>query len=359
MVAYIREMAVTRYKWLDEEKFKDGVALCQAIPGATAMQTAAYVGLRARGIAGALTSFVGFGLPAFILMVVLSSLYSRYHDVPRIISVFQGLQVVVVAIVANATYSFGNSTLKNFRDVIFAITASILLWTGLSPFIVIFGAVLIGIIFLNGKGIIPEPTVERETEGYSVKQLSMILFILLLGLLMLYLIDTKIFDLAVLMMRIDIFAFGGGFASIPLMLHEIVNVRGWMDSKTFMDGIALGQVTPGPIVITSTFVGYMLYGLSGAIVASGAIFTPSLLMVILVTPVFDTLKTSAYFTGVTKGVLATFVGLLFYVTMKFGFAVQWDIIRAVLAGVAFAALVKKVDILYVVLVAAFISAFTL
>ena len=76
-------------------------------------------------------------------------------------------------------------------------------------------------------------------------------------------------------MRIDLFAFGGGFGSLPLMLHEIVSVRGWMDSNTFMDGIALGQVTPGPIVITSTFVGYLLYGWSGAIVATIAIFTPS------------------------------------------------------------------------------------
>ena len=108
-----------------------------------------------------------------------------------------------------------------------------------------------------------------------------------------------------------------------------------MDSKTFMDGIALGQVTPGPIVITSAFVGYMLYGLPGAIVASAAIFTPSLLMVVLVTPVFDRLKASAYFTGATKGILASFVGLLFYVTVNFGLAVPWDIVRILLAGASF------------------------
>ena len=88
MVAYIKEVAVTRRNWLDEERLKDGVALCQTIPGATAMQTAAYVGLTAKGIAGAFASFVGFGLPAFILMLILSSFYARYHEVPRIISVF-------------------------------------------------------------------------------------------------------------------------------------------------------------------------------------------------------------------------------------------------------------------------------
>ncbi len=265
MVAYIKEMAVTRYKWLDEEKFKDGVALCQTIPGATAMQTAAFVGLRARGIAGALASFVGFGLPAFILMLILSSLYARYHEAPGIISLFNGLQVVVVAIVANATYSFGKSTLKNFRDIILAIAASVFFWIGISPFIVILGAAFAGILFLNGRGIVRASAVETGTNKRGVKQLSTFLFILLLGLLILYLIDATLLNLAVLMMKIDLFAFGGGFASLPLMLHEIVNVRGWMDSKTFMDGIALGQVTPGPIVITSTFVGYLTLWISRCI----------------------------------------------------------------------------------------------
>jgi chromate transporter len=290
-------------------------------------------------------------------MLVLSSLYARYHEVPRIISLFNGLQVTVVAIVANATYSFGKSTLKYFRDIILAIAASVLLWIGVSPFIVILGAAFAGIVFLKGKGIIAASTSERETNRHSIKQLAVLLLILFLGLLILYLIDAKLLNLAVLMIRIDLFAFGGGFASVPLMLHEIVNVRGWMDSKTFMDGIALGQVTPGPIVITSTFVGYILYGLPGAIVASAAILTPSLLMVILVTPIFDRLKASAYFSGATKGILTSFVGLLFFVTVKFGLAVPWDIGKALLVCAAFVALLKKVDILYVVFIAAIISVF--
>ena len=359
MVAHIKEMAVTRHHWLVEERFNDGVALCQSIPGATAMQTAAYVGLRAKGVAGAFASFVGFGLPAFILMLILSSLYAKYHEVPGIISLFNGLQVVVVAIIANATYSFGKSTFQNYKEILLALAAAVALRTGVSPFLAILGAAFIGIVFLSGKGIIAASTIERERDGYRVAQLAMLFLILLLVLLLLYLIDVKLLNLSMLMMRIDLFAFGGGFASVPLMLHEIVQVRGWMDGKTFMDGIALGQVTPGPIVITSAFVGYMLYGLSGAIVASTAIFTPSLLMVVLVTPIFDRLKASAYFTGATKGILASFVGLLFYVMVKFGLAVHWDIVRIVLAGAALAALLKKVDILYVVLIAAVISVFAL
>ena len=139
------------------------------------------------------------------------------------------------------------------------------------------------------------------------------------------------------------------------MLHEIVDVRRWIDSKTFMDGIALGQVTPGPIVITATFVGYLMYGFAGALVATVAVFTPSFLLLTGVTPFFDRLKTSKHFMGATKGILATFVGLLFYTTIKFASAVPWDIARILLVSGALTALVIKVDILYVVLIGSIIS----
>jgi chromate transporter len=143
------------------------------------------------------------------------------------------------------------------------------------------------------------------------------------------------------------------------MMHEVVDARGWLDSRTFMDGIALGQITPGPIVITSTFMGYLTHGIAGAFVATVAIFTPSFLMVIAFTPLMDILKASPSFQRGTKGILASFVGLLLFVTLKFVVAVPWASIRALMACAAFFALVRKVDILYVVLVAAVISVFVL
>jgi chromate transporter len=352
-VAYIKEMAVTRHKWLSREKFADGIVLCQSIPGATAMQTAAYVGLISRGIPGSLASFIGFGMPAFILMLVLTYLYSIYHAVPGAISLFNGLQVVVVAIVANATFSFGRSTFRTGKDIILAAAAAALFWAGTSPFVVIFTAALAGIIFFrNVNAVLTSGKIE-----YNYKQLSALLTIPLFALAVLYLIAPRLFNLALLMMRIDLFAFGGGFASVPLMLHEVVDVRRWMDSKTFMDGIALGQVTPGPIVITSTFVGYLIHGISGALTATVAIFAPSFLMVAAMTPIMDRLKNSAYFFGATKGILASFVGLLFFVTVKFALAVPWDMARALVVFVALASLLKKYDVLYVVIAAAVVSIF--
>ena len=128
MIAYIRKMAVEKKHWLDDQSARDGVALCQTIPGATAMQMSAYVGFRARGVGGAAASFIGFGLPAFLFMMILSALYAQTHTLPAVVSAFNGLQAIVVALVANATLSFGRTSIKNWRNVINALIAAGLFW---------------------------------------------------------------------------------------------------------------------------------------------------------------------------------------------------------------------------------------
>lgn len=115
MILYMREMAVEKKNWLDGETFKEGVALCQAIPGATGMQMVAYIGLQTRGVPGAVVSFIGFGLSAFILMTALSVLYARTQEMPAVTSVFNGLRAIIVAVVAHAAWSFGKNTLKNME----------------------------------------------------------------------------------------------------------------------------------------------------------------------------------------------------------------------------------------------------
>jgi chromate transporter len=355
MVAYVRDLSVKRNQWLDEKAFKDGVALAQSIPGATVMQLAAYVGLRSRGIGGALLSYVGFGLPAFVLMLILAAFYERSRNISQIISLFNGLQVIVVAIVANALYTFGKGTVKSYREFVLSALSAALFWSGISPFLVIIGSALTGVVLFRDAESASPSTSHHASYGSMAKQIAMLVLILLAGLSTLYFVNSKLFKLALMMLKIDLFAFGGGFGSLPLMLHEIVNVRGWMDHRTFMDGIALGQVTPGPIIITATFVGYLAYGFAGAIVATTAIFTPSFLILITITPLFDRLKTSAHFLKATKGVLASFVGLLFFVTVKFFLNVPWDLTRVLLGLAAMLALLKKTDVLYVVLIGAVIS----
>ena len=350
MVAYIRTMTVEKKHWLDAETFSDGIALCQTIPGATAMQTAAYVGLKTRGVTGALASFIGFGLPAFLLMMMFAASYVRANNLPLVVSAFSGLQAIIVAIIANATLSFGRSTLKDSRAIIIAGIAAALFSMNVNPIFVILLAAVLGLALIKSRQSNSSHPVSCEPPQTNTKQLLLVLSVAAIAFLLLYFFNPILFSLAILMFRIDLFAFGGGFASVPLMLHEIVEVRHWMDSATFMNGIVLGQVTPGPIVITATFIGYLLGGLLGGIIATISIFLPSFTLVVGLSPYFDRLRISPYFNKVIGGVLCSFVGLLLTVTIRFALNVHWDLSHLLLAGGALIALLLKVDILWVVVI---------
>jgi chromate transporter len=355
MVAYIGRMAVEKKRWLSKESFFSGVALCQLIPGATAMQTAAYVGLKIRGVSGAAVSFIGFGLPAFILMMVLSILYARTHSLPVVVSVFGGLQAVIVAIVANAVVMFGRNALKDWRDAAIAVVAAFMFGFGVNPIIAILIAAVLGLA--RNAGIPRSMTASRDIYRSPMRSLLLVVSVAAAGFALLYRFQRKLFDLAALMSLVDLSAFGGGFASVPLMFHEIVHVRGWMDGPTFMNGIVLGQITPGPIVITATFVGYAVHGLVGGILATVSIFLPSFLLVVAIAPLSDRLFASPHLVKSLGGILCSFVGLLLTVTIRFGLNVHWSPAHIVLAGAAFVALLLKVDILWVVLAGAVISVF--
>lgn len=354
MVAQIRKMAVGKKEWLSDASFRDGVALCQMVPGATAMQAAAYVGLRSRGIGGAAASFIGFGLPAGILMLILSALYVRAHALPAVVSVFNGLQVVVVAIVAHEALTFGKTWLKEWRGVLIALAAAVMFGFGVHPIGVILIAGLCGLGFYH-RQTFPAAAASGDQKPYSLKPLTVILLITALAFVLLFLFQRPFFDLAFLMTKVDLFAFGGGFSSLPLMFNEVVHVRAWMDSLTFLDGIALGQVTPGPIVITATFIGYMQYELMGGVIATVAIFLPSFLIIAGTVPYYDRLRSSPYFNRALRGILYSFVGLLLSVTIRFGLNVPWDAIRIILAGGAFAALFFNVRLIYPVIAGIVVS----
>jgi len=358
MVPYIGKLAVEQRRWLDANTFRDGIALCQTIPGATAMQTAAYVGFRARGVSGAAVSFIGFGLPAFVLMVGLSAFYARSHNLVPVISVFNGLQTIVVAIVANATVSFGKASLKGFSDVVIATIAAAMFGSRWSPILVILLAALMGLL-LYKNDTPAKSSVSSDRQSSSAKPFLSVASVAALAFVLLSLFERKLFDLAAIMFRIDLFAFGGGFASVPLMFHEIVEVRSWMDAQTFLNGIALGQITPGPIVITATFVGYMVYGLIGAIVGTVSVFLPSFLIVIGLVPYFDRFRNSIYFSRAIRAILCSFVGLLLAVTFRFASNIPWDVPRVLLATAAFVALLFKVEIIWIVFVGTVISVFCL
>jgi chromate transporter len=351
MTAHVRKKIVDKRHWLDETTFDSGLALCQVIPGAIIMQLAAYIGLKLRGIKGALVCFVGFGLPAFLVMLILSIIYKHSKNTEGVELILSGLRVVIVAIVANAVYLFGKKNFKNVNDWIIAAVAACLFLTKLHPAVVL---IIAGIL---GLGLTKKEFAEK-IEQVSTNTFRFFLWVLL-GVVIsagfLFVVDKEYFTLATIMLRIDLFSFGGGLASVPIMYNELVDLFGWFDEKTFMDGIILGQVTPGSIIISATFFGYMHFGLFGSLLATVCVFTPSFLILMGIIPFFDKLKTFPQFNKVINGILCSFVGLLVIVTYRFAVGIHWNVVSILFTLVAFIFLIKKVDVIWVVLAGVFFS----
>jgi chromate transporter len=162
-------------------------------------------------------------------------------------------------------------------------------------------------------------------------------------------------QLNIALMKLGALAFGGGFTMIPLIQREVVEQAGWLTTREFMDGIALGQVTPGPIVITATFVGYRVGGLLGAVTSTMAVFLPSFLILMATLPRYDRIKALRQVRWMTHGVLAAFIALLASVLLQFGQASLVDWKTWVLALGAAAALWWEVDLLVIVGATAILS----
>ncbi|TDT81946.1 chromate transporter [Pseudodesulfovibrio indicus] len=355
MVPYIRALAVDRKQWIGEDSFRLGTALTQILPGATAMQVAAYVGLRSRGGPGALAAYAGFSLPAFLLMLGLSVIYFAARDVAAITAAFAGLQLVITALIANAAVNFARRYLDTPAAWLLAGGAGLWLVFKGNPILALAGVCLLAVFLLRDDQD-TAPLGEHAVGRGPLRFAGWLLLGLLAFLAALYAVNPALFRLGLLMVKIDCFAFGGGYVSVPLMLHEVVEVRGWLSGPEFMDGIALGQVTPGPIVMTGAFVGYAVAGLVGAVVAAVTVFAPSLIILCAATPFADRVVHSAVARRVLRGSLISLVGLMGAVAVRFGLDIDWSAARAVLALGAFYALNRKVDILWVVLAGAGLGA---
>jgi len=168
-------------------------------------------------------------------------------------------------------------------------------------------------------------------------------------------VDPPLASLNLTFMKVDLMAFGGGFTALPLIQREVVDRFRWITTREFIDGIALGQVTPGPIVITATFVGYRLGGLLGALLGTLAVFFPSFVIVTALAPHYDRIKRSRHVQLMVRGILAAFLGMLLFVAYRFGREALGDWRAWGLMAAAWLALWRQVDLLIVVLGGALLS----
>ncbi|MGE4552834.1 MAG: chromate efflux transporter, partial [Desulfovibrionaceae bacterium] len=357
MLPHIRALAVDRRGWLSDADFRAGVGLAQMVPGATAMQVAAWVGLSARGVAGALAAYLGFGLPAFALMVLLSWLYVSARDLAPVLAAFAGLKVAVAALVLSAAVDFARRWLPGPRHWLAAGAAGLWMGLGGNPIWAILGACLLAARFFPDEpGPAPAPAAAGQGLGAVLRPLAVLLVLFAAGLGLLAWLDPPLARLCLVMVKIDCVALGGGYVSLPLMLFEVTHRLKLMSEAVFMDGIALGQVTPGPIVMSAAFVGWMAAGLSGAAAATVSVFAPSFFCISLASAFRARLTASAVARRVLAGSLASLVGLMAATGVQFVRAVPWGWPEALVGVAAFTALRFGVDVLWVVLGAGAASA---
>jgi chromate transporter len=220
MTAHIRRHIVDKKKWLDGNTFDTGLALCQIIPGAIVMQLVAYIGLKLKGVSGSVVCFVAFGFPAFLIMLVLSVLYKPSKNLETVELILQGLRVIIIAIVANATYIFANKNFRNINDWVIALIAAALFFIKLHPALVLLITAFLGVVITKKEFNQPTDRVHTKTIGFF---LCLILSVVL-GAGILFLVNREYFTLASVMLRIDLFSFGGGLAAMPIMYHELVDL---------------------------------------------------------------------------------------------------------------------------------------
>jgi chromate transporter len=345
MTAHIRKHVVDKRKWMEENTFDSGLALCQIIPGAIVMQLAAYIGLKLKGLRGAVVCFIAFGFPAFLIMFILSVIYKHSKNIEGVQLVLNGLRVMIIAIVANAAYIFGKKNFHNINDWIIAIIAAALFLTKLHPALVLIIAAMLGLVLTKKE---PGPP-EKRVKSRTFRLFLILLLVVATCSTILFFVNKEYFTLATIMLRIDLISFGGGLAAMPIMYHELVDLYGWFDAKTFMDGVILGQITPGSIIIAATFFGYMHFGILGSILATISVFTPSFLILMGIIPFFDKLRSYPQFYKVINGILCSFVGLLTIITYRFTIGIHWNVFNILFTLVAFGLLVRKVDVIWIVL----------
>ena len=363
MVEPIRQRIVQQKAWLSQVEFLDGLALCQMVPGATVVQLAAYVGYRLRRAPGALAAAAGFIFPAFVLMLSLSALYFTYGNIAWVKSVSRGLGVVVIALLLQAVWHLGQNVRKHALDVVIALLALLALWFKANYLLVFVAAGLLRLSLSSRLAADQVPPGEnlqgpKLPAGMILTHLALTVMGLAVLAGGLWYLDPKLGLMAATFFKIAMVAFGGGYAMIPILQWDLVDHLGWLTLPQFLDGILLGFVTPGPIIITATFVGYWVKGLLGAIVATVSIFLPPILIIIFLTPFYQKIKEAKLMRPVIQGILAALVGMLVLVTVQMGQAALTDLKSlALLAAASLALIVFKVSLLWIVAAAAGLSLF--
>ena len=327
LISMIRYEFSIRKKIIKKKKIIDAITMASFLPGPMAINVASYIGFILKGWKGAIVSFVAVLLPSFIIMVIFTHLYINSKNIPGFSSFFNGVMPVVAAVIFSVAYGFYNDS----KDKTLAILLSILSFT-LTSLIKGYISIILPLLVCGGLNLLYNgDKIKKITNPKKafIRVKGIIIASLVMTILLVFLntapIDSTNFNLSKVFANISLTLFGGGYVFIPYLDKIIVEQLGWLTQREFIDSIAMGQITPGPILITATFIGYKMNGLLGAFLATLSIFLPSSVVIIFFSRVYYFIKKNSTVKLIINGFKIGIIGLICYSGYVIMFKQQDDI----------------------------------
>jgi chromate transporter len=361
----IRRDLVEQRGWITADEYESGLALAAACPGPLAYQLGVYCGYIRFGIGGGIAVAVAFGLAPFVLVTIAAALYVRFSGSWEVRALFYGIAPAVVALIANACLNLGARTLRRDRLAwLFAAVAcavTVILQRELAPLFIVAG--IIGCFVFAPR---TEDSAERRSDS-PVRQNAPAVGLespthvsqppsrnekkmLLAPAAIFASAPAKLF---LFFFKTGLLVFGSGLVIVPFLKTQVVDEYHWLTMRQFLDSVAIGMISPGPVVITATFVGYLMSGFTGALAATLGIFMPSVLFTVIATPILLRHRASRRLAGFVRGVGVTVVGVLFGTTVLVARDALGDALTIAIALIAFAIVVfwKRIPEPFVILAA--------
>ena len=349
LVGYMHKDLVEKRAWISEEEYKQGLALAQLAPGPLAAQLAIYLGFVHHRILGATLVGIAFVLPSFVMVVLLGMAYKLYGGLPWMQAVFYGVGAAVIGIITNSSYklttkSIGKFNLRSFKQNwllwLFFIAAAVVTYVTQQEEVLLFVAA--GAIYMFVKAP-PKWFTNKTANSLVLLQIGFWNF------------ETgTLGKIAIFFAKAGAFVFGSGLAIVPFLHAGVVTENHWLTEQQFVDAVAVAMITPGPVVITVGFIGYLIAGFPGASVAALATFLPCYLFTVIPAPYFKKIAKNQSIKAFVDGITAAVVGALVGAVIVIASRSITDIPTALIAIVTILALlyVKKIQEPYIIGIAA-------
>ena len=324
-IAMLHDEVVTRRKWVDEQRFLDLLGATNLIPGPNSTEMVIHVGHVRAGYRGLVAAGVGFILPAAAIVLALAWLYVNYGATPTAGWLLYGIKPVIIAIILHALWSLARKAVGGLFLGAIGAVVFVLYLAGFDELLLLFGAGLLVTIIQYGRHRFPkgEGPVAAFLPwlGTAAAPLAQVVPVSLSGLFLIFL-------------KVGAVLYGSGYVLLAFLRNDLVVNLGWLTDQQLLDAVAVGQFTPGPVFTTATFVGFVVAGWPGAIVATIGIFLPSFLFVAALGPLIPRLRDSALLASLLDGVNVAALGLMAAVTWQLGRAAVIDWLTALLALLA-------------------------